>query len=132
MLSLVFFVCALVIISSVLAVAIFAYLFFLLGSAFSTVTSSETSLSIAVQFQLYSYSQHGVYPLKLGTCFHFLGHMRRLVNRKTQNKQKQTNKPRERSGSCSAILQAGRECDIVTPSFYTLIKNASSTNQIAR
>ena len=53
MLSLVLFVSAFVVISSVSAIDMFANLclfIFLLGSVFSSLTSSETSLSITVLF----------------------------------------------------------------------------------
>ena len=98
---------------------------FLLGSVFSSLTSSETSLSITRPCYLCCYVPDGLYPLKPRLRFRFLGYIRPLSK---NTKQKKTKK-RERT---PGILQTGWWRDTVTPCICTLIKHAVSTNQGAR
>ena len=62
---------------------------FLLGSVFSSLTSSETSLSITRTCYLCCYVPDGLYPLKPRLRFRFLGYIRRLS--KKQNKKERDN-----------------------------------------
>ena len=64
---------------------LFSYIF-LLGSVFSSLTSSETSLSITRPCYLCCYVPDGLHPLKPRVRFRFLGYIRRLS--KKQNKTK--------------------------------------------
>ena len=93
------FVSVFVVITSISAVDICKSLFvyiFLLGSVFSSLTSSETSLSITQPCYLCCYVPDGLYPLKPRLRFRFLGYIRRLS--------KKQNKKRERT---PGILQMG-------------------------
>ena len=99
MLSLLFIVSVFVVISSISTVDICKSLFvyiFLLGSVFSSLTSSETSLSIIRCDYLCCYVPDGLYPLKPRLRFRFLGYIniRRLSkkqNKKSENSRHFTN-----------------------------------------
>ena len=76
-----------------LQISVIVYIF-LLGSVFSSLTSSETSLSITRPCYLCCYVPDGLYPLKPRLRFRFLGYIRRLSKKKQKNKKtiKQKNK----------------------------------------
>ena len=89
LLSLVFFVSAFVVISSISAVDMFANLCLFISfylALFSSLTSSETSLSITVLFVLL---RTGIYPLKQRARFRFLRCIRRLGQKKKTEREVQ-------------------------------------------
>ena len=85
-----------------LPISVIVYIF-LLGSVFSSLTSSETSLSITRPCYLCCYVPDGLYPLKPRLRFRFLGYIRRLSKKKTPKKTKK----HERRERTPGILQTG-------------------------
>ena len=84
MLSLVSFVSAFVVVSSISAVDMFSNLCLFISfylALFSSLTSSETSLSITVLFVML---RTGICPLKQRARFRFLRYIRRLGKKKTE------------------------------------------------